>query len=61
MNIFDPDLSRRMAMAVQNMTMDQKNRFIEVVKKAPNEQSLPAVYRSYLKNGYKPDKVISQN
>ena len=59
MNIEDPDLSRRMARIVQTMSIDLKTRFIEAVKIASSEDQILEPYRSYLKNGYKPDKVIS--
>lgn len=60
MNIFEPDLSRRMAKVVQNMPLEVKYRFIEAVKTASSEDQMLEPFRSYLKNGYKPDKVISQ-
>jgi hypothetical protein len=59
MNIFEVELSRRMAKVVQNMPLEVRNRFIEVVKLASSEDQILEPYRSYLKNGYKPDKVIS--
>lgn len=59
MKIHEPDLSRRMAMAVQGMTPELRKRFIEACKRASSEADLPPAYRSYLKKGYKPDKVIS--
>jgi hypothetical protein len=59
MNIFEVGLSRRMAKVVQNMPLEVRNRFIEAVKLASSEDQILEPYRSYLKNGYKPDKVIS--
>jgi len=60
MNIEEPALSRRMARVVQPMSINLKTRFIEAVKLASSEDQIIEPYRSYLKNGYKPDKVISQ-
>jgi len=48
-----------MARVVQTMDLDLKARFIEAVKMASSEDQILEPYRSYLKNGYKPDKVIS--
>jgi hypothetical protein len=59
MNLLEPTLSRRMARVVQTMDLDLKARFIEAVKMASSEDQILEPYRSYLKNGYKPDKVIS--
>ena len=59
MNIEEPDLSRRMARVVQTMSINLKTRFIEAVKLASSEDQILEPYRSYLKNGYKPDKVMS--
>jgi hypothetical protein len=59
MNLLEPTLSRRMARVVQTMDLDLKARFIEAVKMASSEDQIFEPYRSYLKNGYKPDKVIS--
>jgi len=61
MNLLEPTLSRRMARVVQTMDLDLKARFIEAVKLASSEDQILEPYRSYLKKGYKPDKVISQN
>lgn len=57
MNIFEPKLSRRMAKVVQTMPPEIKYRFIEMVELASSEDQILEPYRSYLKNGYKPDKV----
>ncbi len=57
MNTEEPNLSHRMARVVQNMSLDLKARFIEAVKLASSEDQILEPYRSYLKNGYKPDKV----
>lgn len=57
MNLLEPTLSRRMARVVQTMDLDLKARFIEAVKMASSEDQILEPYRSYLKNGYKPDKV----
>jgi len=59
MNIFEPALSRRMARIVQNMPPEIKYRFIDAVEMASSEDQILEPYRSYLKKGYKPDKVIS--
>ena len=59
MNIEEPALSRRMARVVQTMSINLKTRFIEAVKLASSEDQILEPYRSYLKNGYKPDKVMS--
>lgn len=59
MNIYEPKLSRRMARVVQMMPLQVKYRFIEAVQLASSEDQILEPYRSYLKNGYKPDKVIS--
>jgi hypothetical protein len=59
MNINEPDLSRRMAKVVQPMPIEVKYRFIEAVELASSEDQILEPYRSYLKKGYKPDKVIS--
>lgn len=59
MNIYEPAISRRMAKIVQNMPPEVKYRFIDAVEMASGEDQILEPYRSYLKNGYKPDKVIS--
>ena len=59
MNIEEPALSRRMARVVQTMSINLKTRFIEAVKLASSEDQILEPYRSYLKNDYKPDKVMS--
>lgn len=58
MNLFtDPDLSRKAAQAVQRMPFELRERFIAALEQAKNVSDLPPTYRSYLNNGYKPDKV----
>jgi len=53
----DPDLSRQAAQAVQGMPFDLRVRFVEALEKAKTVSDLPKAFRSYLVNGYKPDKV----
>lgn len=59
MNIQEPELSRRMARIVQNMPPEVKYPFIDAVQLASSEDQILEPYRSYLRSGYKPDKVIS--
>ena len=56
MNIYQPNLSRRMAKVVQTMPVEIKYAFIEAVKKAPSEKQIAEPFRSYLEKGYKPHK-----
>ena len=60
MNLFEPDLSRRMARVVQTMPSEIKDEFIEAIKKAPSRERIAQPFRSYLEKGYKPeiDKTI---
>jgi hypothetical protein len=56
MNVFEPDLSRRMARVVQTMPIEVKDEFIEAIKKAPTKRQIAQPFRSYLEKGYTPDK-----
>jgi hypothetical protein len=56
MNLFEPDLSRRMARVVQTMPSEVKEEFIEAIKKAPSKGQIAQPFRSYLEKGYKLDK-----
>lgn len=56
MNVFEPDLSRRMAQVVQTMSIEVKEEFIEAIRKAPSKDRIAQPFRSYLEKGYKPDK-----
>jgi hypothetical protein len=59
MNLFtDPELSRKAAKAVQGMPFELRERFIATLEQAKSIDDLPRTYRSYLNNGYKPDKVM---
>jgi hypothetical protein len=55
MNLFEPDLSRRMARVVQTMPSEIKDEFIEAIKKAPSKKQIAQPFRSYLEKGYKPE------
>jgi hypothetical protein len=55
MNLFEPDLSRRMARVVQTMPSEIKDEFIEAIKKAPSRERIAQPFRSYLEKGYKPE------
>jgi hypothetical protein len=57
MNLFEPDLSRRMAQVVQTMPIEVREEFIEAVRKAPSKGQIAQPFRSYLEKGYKPDKT----
>jgi hypothetical protein len=56
MNLFEPDLSRRMAQVVQTMPIEVKEEFIEAVRKAPSKRQIAQPFRSYLEKGYELDK-----
>lgn len=59
MNILnDPVVSRKAAMAVQGMPIELRERFIRYLEEVERIEDLPAEYRNYYKNGYKPDKVL---
>lgn len=59
MDIFaNPDVSRKAAMAVQGMPLELRERFIRYLQEAEKIEDLPAEYRNYYRNGYKPDKVL---
>lgn len=59
MDLFnDPIVSRKAALAVQNMPLELRERFIRYLQEAEKIEDLPAEYRNYYKNGYKPDKVL---
>jgi hypothetical protein len=54
----DPVVSRKAAMAVQGMPIELRERFIRYLEEVERIEDLPAEYRNYYKNGYKPDKVL---
>lgn len=56
MNLFEPDLSRRMARVVQTMPIEVKEEFIEAIRKAPSKRQIAQPFRSYLEKGYELDK-----
>lgn len=56
MNLFEPDLSRRMARVVQTMPIEVKEEFIEAVRKASSKAQIAQPFRSYLEKGYELDK-----
>lgn len=59
MDLFnDPIVSRKAAMAVQNMPLELRERFTAALMRADRVEDLPAEYRNYYRNGYKPDKVL---
>jgi hypothetical protein len=57
----NPDLSRKAARAVQHMPFALRERFITALERAKTESDLSPGFRSYLNNGYKPDKVVGSN
>jgi hypothetical protein len=54
----DPEVSRKAALAVQRMPIELRETFLRYLQEAERIEDLPAEYRNYYKNGYKPDKVL---
>lgn len=58
MNLTEPTLSRRMAQVVQTMDLRTQGLFIQAVRLASSEDQILEPYRTYLREGYKPDTVL---